>query len=379
MESLRSKLVIIGAGLAAMTAAITAQKKINDIVLIDKGNIFSSGSTFHNRNRCWGITHAVDDQEKDLLFQAIQQISRGTNNARLSHILVEESSSAFRQLESWGVSFLREATGMIKRVHPCFCPQPLAAIITSTDQVHRCLARRLARGNIRLLEKTAATKILLDQNRISGVLALSHGREIHISCRAAILACGGGAALFPHHIVDPGLVGDGYRLLDDLGIPLHNMEYRQWVWEDVSPMASRFQLSYFADGNHRFLDATDTEIPLPPKNSPLSQSRLGHVPISNLQPDKEFDSPLRTAAETSAITVVRNSTGAVINHILPHVQVCHGGVLISENGKTGINGLFAAGEITTGMHGGDRIGGMMIANCLVYGRRAAEAASRLIG
>lgn len=379
MESLESKLVIIGAGLAAMTAAITAQKMINDIVLIDKGNIFSSGSTFHNRNRCWGITHAVDDPEKDLLFQAIQRISRGTNNGRLSYILVEESSAAFRQLENWGVSFQREATGMIKRVHPCFCPQPLAALITSIDQVHRCLARRLNRGNIRLLEKTAATKILLDQNRISGVLALTHGREIHISCHAVILACGGGAALFPHHIVDPGLVGDGYTLLGALGIPLHNMQYRQLVWEDVSPMASRFQLGYFADGKHRFLDANDTEIPLPPKSSPLTQSRLDHVPISNLQPDKEFDSPLLTAAETSAITVVHSSTGAVINRILPHVQVCHGGVLISENGETGINGLFAAGEITTGMHGGDRIGGMMITNCLVYGRRAAEAASRLVG
>ncbi|MFZ6028241.1 MAG: FAD-dependent oxidoreductase [Chloroflexota bacterium] len=378
LEWLKTRLVIIGAGLAAMTAALTAQEKINDIVLLDKGKIFASGSTFRNRNNCWGITYAVDDQEKELLLAAIRQISRGTNSPSLSRILVEESYDAFRQLRHWGAAFHRDPQGSIKRLHPCFCPHPLAAVITSTGQVHRSLAKRLARPGIRLLQKTAATALLLDGDHIAGLIARSGKHEIKISCQAIILACGGGAATFPHHIVEPGLTGDGYQLLHDLGIPLHNMEYRQSVWEDVSPALPRFQLGYFADGKHRFIDANNHEIPIPPPTSPLTRSRLTHVPISNLQVDREFDAPLLAASATSPIKVVRKASGMLVNHILPHVQACNGGVLISEHGETGVGGLFAAGEITTGMHGGDRIGGMMITNCLVYGRRAAAAALRYL-
>lgn len=378
MEKLTTQLVIIGAGLAGLTAALTSQNTIEDIVLINKGEIFASGSTFLNRNKRWGITYAVNDEEKNILYDTIRKISKGTNTAHLSRILVEESSEAFRLLASWGTSFVRNPKGGINRIRPCFCGQPLAAIITSTEQFKHCLAKRLAGRKIRVHAQTAVKSLLVDHDRITGLVAQRAGQEIKISCRAVILACGGGAASFRHHIVDPGLTGDGYHLLANLGIQLHNMQYLQTVWEDVSPEARRFQLACLADGKHRFFDGNNNEIALPSVNSDLTRSRLGHVPISNLQPDSEFDAPLLSAARKSPIKVVQHSTRKVINTILPQIQACNGGVLITEHGETGANGLFAAGEITTGMHGGDRIGGMMMTNCLVYGRRAADAAVRYL-
>lgn len=378
METLKTQLVVIGAGLAGITAALTSQNKIKDIVLINKGEIFASGSTFRNRNHCWGITYAGNDGEKDILYDTIRKISKGTNTARLSRILVEESQQAFQLLTDWGTSFRRDAKGSINRIRPCFCEQPLAAIITSTEKFAHRLAKRLATSKIRALGKTVASQLLLEHDRITGLIAESAGREIKISCRAIILACGGGAASFHPNIVDPGLTGDGYTLLRQLGVKLHNMQFVQAVWEDVSPEAPRFQLGCFADGNHVFFDRHNKEIPLPPPATQLSKSRLGHVSISNLQADHQFDAPLLTAAEKSPIKVVRITTNETINTLLPHIQVCNGGVLVTEHGETGVNGLFAAGEITTGMHGGDRIGGMMIANCLVFGKRAADAAIRYL-
>ena len=57
------------------------------------------------------------------------------------------------------------------------------------------------------------------------------------------------------------------------------------------------------------------------------------------------------------------------------VQNFNGGVEIDENGFTGVPGLFAAGEITGGVHGSDRPGGNNLTDTQVFGRRAGIAAA----
>jgi fumarate reductase (CoM/CoB) subunit A len=57
------------------------------------------------------------------------------------------------------------------------------------------------------------------------------------------------------------------------------------------------------------------------------------------------------------------------------VQNFNGGILIDENGFTGVPGLFAAGEITGGVHGSDRPGGNNLIDTQVFGYRAGIAAS----
>ena len=49
------------------------------------------------------------------------------------------------------------------------------------------------------------------------------------------------------------------------------------------------------------------------------------------------------------------------------------GELIKTDGKI-MNGLFEVGEVTGGVHGGNRLGGNSLMECGVYGRRAARAA-----
>ena len=66
--------------------------------------------------------------------------------------------------------------------------------------------------------------------------------------------------------------------------------------------------------------------------------------------------------------------------ITPSIHYCMGGLTMTQNGeliKTDgkiMNGLFGAGEVTGGVHGGNRLGGNSLMECGVYGRRAARAA-----
>ena len=70
--------------------------------------------------------------------------------------------------------------------------------------------------------------------------------------------------------------------------------------------------------------------------------------------------------------------------ITPSIHYCMGGVTMNENGeliKTDgkiMNGLFGAGEVTGGVHGGNRLGGNSLMECGVFGRRTARAAVEYI-
>ena len=58
-----------------------------------------------------------------------------------------------------------------------------------------------------------------------------------------------------------------------------------------------------------------------------------------------------------------------------HAHAANGGIKIDKTAYTGVEGLYACGEATGGMHGADRIGGLSSANGIVFGRIAGASAA----
>lgn len=67
-----------------------------------------------------------------------------------------------------------------------------------------------------------------------------------------------------------------------------------------------------------------------------------------------------------------------VGEVTPVVHFCMGGIKISINGEvlkksgTPVRGLFAAGEVTGGVHGANRLGGSSLLECVVFGRKIAK-------
>ena len=62
--------------------------------------------------------------------------------------------------------------------------------------------------------------------------------------------------------------------------------------------------------------------------------------------------------------------------VAPTAHYSMGGVVVEpETHTTGVEGLYAAGEVTSGVHGANRLGGNSLVETLVFGRRAGEAAA----
>ena len=62
-----------------------------------------------------------------------------------------------------------------------------------------------------------------------------------------------------------------------------------------------------------------------------------------------------------------------IHHTMGGVKINTNAEVINPSGEV-IPGLFAAGEVTGGVHGGNRIGGNAVADIVVFGRIAAASA-----
>ena len=63
----------------------------------------------------------------------------------------------------------------------------------------------------------------------------------------------------------------------------------------------------------------------------------------------------------------------ILTYPVLHYQ--NGGLRIGRDGQTTVDGLFAAGEITGGVHGRNRMMGNSLLDCVVFGRRAGRAAA----
>eukprot|EP00892_Ulva_mutabilis_P008723 jgi/Ulvmu1/6222/UM028_0080.1 len=85
-----------------------------------------------------------------------------------------------------------------------------------------------------------------------------------------------------------------------------------------------------------------------------------------------------------APVAIGEGQGAYISQVTPAVHYCMGGVKFTANGevvgKDGnvMPGLFAAGEVTGGLHGRNRLAGSSLLDCVVFGRRAGSAAARYL-
>ncbi len=62
--------------------------------------------------------------------------------------------------------------------------------------------------------------------------------------------------------------------------------------------------------------------------------------------------------------------------VYPVLHYRNGGLLIDEDGRTTLPGVFAAGEISGGVHGTNRLMGNSLLDTIVFGRRAGRAAAR---
>ena len=264
---------------------------------------------------------------------------------------------------------------------------------------------------ISVQEDVFVTDLVVENGQCVGALALGpDGQVVLYRAGAVVLAAGGARQVFPHEEQRPLIdtTGDGYAMALRAGAELTNMEYTQFMLHPVPPFPVTVPGSHwtlFPKLTNRYgEDALQSYLPTGTSREDVFYERTLHYPFSSRDASKWLD--IAFAKEISEgrgtdegglyldFSAVNLGTfrpsrpqhlpgDSDVQMVLPQCPVqmrpaahaVNGGVRIDERAASTVPGLFAAGEVASGPHGADRLGGGMVTNCQVFGARAGKYAA----
>src|SRR5499433_3803549 len=324
---------------------------------------------------------------------------------------VREAPEEMLRLEHWGCPWSREPDGRIavrpfggmKRMRTWF-----AADKTGFHMLHTLFQTSLKYTSVVRYDEWFVTKLLVDDGRVQGVVALElmSGKVEPILAKAVILCTGGCGRVFPFTTNANIKNGDGMALAYRSGAPLKDMEFVQYHPTGLPftgiliTEAARSEGGYLINKDgYRYLQDYGLGKPEP---GPVLRSmelgprdRLSQAFVKEVEKGRTTETPyghivhldLRHLGEkviNSKLPFVRElclkyQNLDPVKELIPVRPVVHymmGGVHTDIDGATPLAGLFAAGEVAcVSINGANRLGSNSLPELLVFGARAGRAAA----
>lgn len=356
-------LVIVGAGIAGLTAALAAAWEGADVVVLSKGPLLSSNSYLAQG----GIAAAVaNDDNPKLHATDTLNAGRGLCKRRAVSVLTAEAPQRIRELIELGVVFdeglSREGGHSRRRIVHAGGAETGKRIAETLAALVRCDPR------VRVRESERVLGLWRVGDRCVGVISTAGP----LAARATLLASGGYAALWQRTTNQRGTDGEGILLAYRAGAKLADLELVQFHPTALLDNGLLLSEALRGDGallldedGSRFIDE------LAPRDVVARAVAARRRVVLDLRPIDRNRYPgligsLERAGFEPAVEPVP---------IAPAAHYAIGGVTTDLEGRTTLPGLYAAGECAcTGVHGANRLASNSLLECLVFGRRAAHAA-----
>jgi fumarate reductase (CoM/CoB) subunit A len=393
--------LIVGGGAAGTMAAFECAEAGVSVVQVTKGRA-TSGTITVARG---GFAAAMGkDDSPELHLQDILKHGGELVDPDLTRVWVYDIVDVVRDLESWGATFVRDANGALDlKMFPSHShARAVHHYDTTGNMLTKVLSKKLRAD--RRIDKhsiTAIVDLITRDGQVVGAWGVDYeqGRLVVYGARQTILCTGGGSGLFYVNDNPPQVTGDGYVLGFRAGVPLIGIEMIDFQAMCCSPP----ELFGFAPHPTGFINAGAVF-----RNQDGEEFLKRYFPAT-AEASTRSEVILAMAQEihagraTPTGGIFMDATKVpldVIQQVIPYVyKTClhrgiditkvplevapgsHtwlGGLEVDVDGKTRVDGLFAAGETAGGTHGGNRIGGSALSSALVFGRRAGRRAAALV-
>lgn len=345
-----------------------------------------SGSSFANINDRLGLHVPMGDTERAAFRCEAGRLGMpGVVRSELVAILADEAFDRFRELRALGLRFISGQDGEPRRFGSCFSPASARAVVfTGLASAYKAVFRKVTSLGGRFLP--GMTALALVQNQVGGrvlgaLLEDRSGRLWAQPARSVVVAMGGPAPLFRYNQAGRGGTGYGHGILSASGAEMANTAYVQWMWARLRDRSFWPIWRLLTEGAVA-LDAKGKCVAVPDAVAEAAVLRSTHCPFGYGLPDAALDRFLLDQADAlgaAFIQIQREDGRRERLRVALMAQAGNGGAIIDSRARTNIDGLYAVGECATGMHGANRIGGAMVASCLVFGARAGRDAAESLG
>jgi succinate dehydrogenase / fumarate reductase flavoprotein subunit len=388
--------LVIGAGLAGMRAAVEAHDAGADVALLSKIHPVRSHSGAAEGGINAALGNASEDSPEEHAFDTVKG-SDYLGDQDAIQILCDEAPDDVYELERWGAVFSRTEDGRIAQRPFGAAGAPrtaYAADITGHVLIH-VLYEQVMKRDIPVYEEFFAWKIVIDEGRCQGVIAwnLLDGGLSSIGAKTVILATGGAGRLYTGTTNAYACTGDGMAMALRAGVALEDMEMMQFHPTTLAPTGvlitegTRGEGAYLLNSEgERFLERyapNAMELASRDVISRAEQTEIdqGRGVDGNVLLDMRHlgaEKILERLHGTRELSMVFAGVDPIHDPIpvRPGAHYHMGGVDTDNWGRTSLEGLYAAGECAcVSVHGANRLGGNALMETITFGRRAGAHAA----
>jgi succinate dehydrogenase/fumarate reductase flavoprotein subunit len=404
-DSLDADILIFGAGGAGLLAAVHAHERNPQlkIVIVVKGLLGQSGCT----RMVQGGYNAVLAPADSLHMHFEDTLKGGAylNDQELAWTLVEDAPKRLLELENrLGCLFDRNDDGTIHQKP--FAGQSFTRTVHRGDltgiEIMSNLRDYILEADITVVEDARGLDLLVSGDRVAGALVLDirTGTFLVVRSKATLIATGGGATMY--RISSPSLEksGDGMAMAWRAGAAFADMEMVQFhptgllVGRSIATgglleEGLRGAGAHLLNGRaERYMSRYD-----PARLERATRDVVSRASYLEIMAGRgtEAGGVRIDASHLGEEFLLTNFPGMVercrthgfdLLHgpvdVSPSAHYQMGGLEIDVNGHTNLEGLFAAGEDTAGVHGANRLGGNGVADSIVYGARAGDSMAEYV-
>lgn len=396
LRTVETDVAIVGSGAAGMFAAIRAMEKGARTIVIDKGLIGKSGSTVSAASMAAvGPWHSPGDSQ-EVHFRDTLTGGQFINNQRLVRLAIEETPNRVMDLDGWGLVLDHGKDGRLfvdGRAGHSY-RRNLARSDRIGLGVIKTLWRRALQLGVSTQQDSFVTCLLIRDGEIVGAMVIDNRSEelLAIKAKAVILATGGIGQLYPATTNGLQMTGDGLAMALSAGAVLMDMEQVQFfpacfVYPGCIrglPMGLLEHSKLLNKEQERFMTRYDPE-----RMERATRDVNSRAIYSEIRAG-------RGTEHGGVFLDAREVPEEVFSNFLHEYRICleggldlrkemaevapaahffMGGIKINETCETNIPGLYAAGEVTAGVHGANRLSGNSLGDALVFGAIAGQEAS----
>jgi L-aspartate oxidase len=378
--------VIIGAGLAGLMAALHLAPL--PVIVLNRGTLGDQAASGWAQG---GLAAAIgpDDSTAQHLADTLRA-GDGLCDPRVARRIIEAGPGLVEELQRLGARFDRDASGAIRLgLEACHSRRRIVHAhgdASGREILRAVIARVRDTPSITLMEGVAATRLILRDGAMAGVLIQSRSGPAMLRASRVVIATGGIGGLYLHSTNPAGAIGQGLMLAASAGAALADLEFVQFhptaldIGADPMPLISeavRGEGAVLIDETGERFMAGQGRAELEPRDvvsrAVWARMQAGHRVFLDAREclGAGFSAHFPGIAARCAEAGIDPATQPI--PVRPAAHYHMGGIAVDGSCRATVPGLWACGEAArTGLHGANRLASNSLLEAAVTGRIVAE-------